>query len=376
MSPPEGPVRVGVVGHGWRAEFFLRLAQSLPQRLRLVGVVARRPESREAVSRRWDVPAYGSVGELAREQRPEYAVSSVPWAANPDVVTELVGHGIPVLCETPPAPDLPGLTGLWNAVGDAGMVQVAEQYLRLPGHAARRALVGRGVIGEPTSVQVSSTHGYHAVSMMRGFLGAGFGPVSVQARSFAAPLVDPLSRDGWTHDDQPRDAATVLATLDFGGGLSGLYDFTDNQWHNQLRARRVLVRGSRGEIVDDAVVQLAGPDSIVRGSLVRYQTGHDLNLDGHDTEHISLGLEVLWRNRFSGLRLMDEEIAMASLMVDMAAWVRGEGAEPYPLAQACQDHLVSLAIDEALATGRVVRTATQPWGAEGAPWGRAQPAQA
>ena len=335
--PAAGPIRLGVVGHAWRAEFFLRLAQALPEHVELVGIVARRQESREEVSRRWGVPAYPSVSDLVREA----------------------------------APDLPGLTALWDAVGDSGMVQVAEQYLRLPGHAARLELVNRGVIGDATSVQVSSTHGYHAVSMMRGLLGAGFGPVSVLARSFTAPLVDPLSRDGWTRDNEPHDAATVLATLDFGAGRSGLYDFTDNQWHNQLRARRIVIRGTRGEIVDESVIHLgdpavdaeAEPQAIVRGSLVRYQTGHDLNLDGHDTEQISLGLDVLWRNRFSGLRLMDEEIAIASLMLDTAAWVRDgrPGPGPYPLAQASQDHLVSLAIDEALATGQLVTTTEQPW---------------
>jgi predicted dehydrogenase len=369
--PAAGPIRLGVVGHAWRAEFFLRLAQALPEHVELVGIVARRQESREEVSRRWGVPAYPSVSDLVREAAPDLAVSSVTWAANPGVVSELVSDGVPVLCETPPAPDLPGLTALWDAVGDSGMVQVAEQYLRLPGHAARLELVNRGVIGDATSVQVSSTHGYHAVSMMRGLLGAGFGPVSVLARSFTAPLVDPLSRDGWTRDNEPHDAATVLATLDFGAGRSGLYDFTDNQWHNQLRARRIVIRGTRGEIVDESVIHLgdpavdaeADPQTIVRGSLVRYQTGHDLNLDGHDTEQISLGLDVLWRNRFSGLRLMDEEIAIASLMLDTAAWVRDgrPGPGPYPLAQASQDHLVSLAIDEALATGQLVTTTEQPW---------------
>jgi predicted dehydrogenase len=50
---------------------------------------------------------------------------------------------------------------------------VAEQYLLLPDHAARLALVRAGVLGTPTSAQVSSTHRYHAVSIVRGMFGVG-----------------------------------------------------------------------------------------------------------------------------------------------------------------------------------------------------------
>ena len=40
----------------------------------------------------------------------------------------------------------------------------------------------------------------------------------------------------------------------------------------------------------------------------------------------------MYRNPFVGLRLMDEEIAIASLMAATGAWVRDDGPEPYPLA--------------------------------------------
>ncbi|MFJ6214938.1 Gfo/Idh/MocA family protein [Streptomyces sp. NPDC092296] len=351
----------GVVGGGWRAEFFVRLAAMLPDRLTLVGAAVRRAESVEPLSRRWQVPVYLSPEELVAKQRPDFVISSVSWDANPEIVATLVESGVRVLSETPPAPDADGLRRLWDRVGGSGAVQVAEQYLLMPGHAARRALVERGVIGQPTSVQISSTHMYHAVSMIRGLLGVGLGPVSVSASRFTAPLVDPLTRDGWTGDDTPKEAATTLATLDFGGGASGLYDFTDNQWHNQLRLRRITIRGSHGEIADDTVVRLAGERTITRSALLRSQLGYDLNLDGYDTEHITFDGEVVYRNPFVGLRLMDEEIAIASMLLATGAWAREEGPAPYPLAQGCQDHLVALAVEESAAKGERVVTGVEPW---------------
>jgi predicted dehydrogenase len=352
--------KFGVVGAGWRARYFLKMAGVLPEELEAVGVVVRRPEVAERVRNEWAVPTYSDVDELVSAARPDFVISCVIRAANPAVVSGLVERGIPVLSETPPAQDVDGLRALWSAVGASGLVQVAEQYLLLPGHAARLELVRRGTIGQPTSVQVSSTHGYHAVSMIRGLLGVGFGSATVTARTFASPLVDPPGRDAWTDDDTPKNATTTLATLDFHGRM-GLYDFTDNQWHNQLRTRRLVVRGTHGELVDFDVTRLAGPRTIVTSAIARRQVGYDLDLDGYDTDHFSYEGTVLWRNDLFGRRLPDEEIAIATVMRRMAGWVRSEGSAPYPLAEACQDQLLSLAIDQAATTGRDVVTNREPW---------------
>ena len=338
-----------VVGAGWRAEMFWRLAAGLPD-VECLGAVVRTP-------RELPVPALRSLDEV----RPDFVVTAVPWEANPGVIRAAVERGLPVLAETPPAPDLAGLRALWDDVGGTGLVQVAEQYLLVPAHAARLAAVRAGVIGEPTQVQVSSTHQYHAISLIRGYLGAGRGPVTVRASRTTAPLVDPLTRDGWTGDDTPRPATTTIATLDLGDGRSGLYDFTDNQWHNQLRFRRLLVRGTHGELRDDEVVRLLGPETIVRTPLVRRQTGYDLDLDGFETDTVTLGGDVLFRNPLQGRRLNDEEIAITTQLAQTAAWVRGAGPEPYPLAEAVHDHHVALAVEEAADTDRTVTTSVEAW---------------
>jgi len=342
-----------VVGAGWRAEFFWRIAASLPG-LTCVGAVVRTP-------RDLPVAAFGSLAECVEAARPDFVVTAVPWPATPAAITGAVALGVPVLAETPPAPDLPGLRALWADVGGSGLVQVAEQYLLMPSHAARAALVRSGAIGTPTQVQVSSTHQYHAVSLIRGLLGASRGAVTVRAMRTTAPLVDPLTRAGWTDEPDPKPATTTIAVIEFGDGRSGVYDFTDNQWHNQLRFRRILVRGTHGELRDDEVVRIVAPRTVVRSPLVRRQTGYDLDLDGFDTDHITLGAEILYRNPYQGRRWNDEEIAIASLLEAMAAWVRGDGPPPYPLAEGAQDHRVALAVEEAAESGTTVVTTPEAW---------------
>ncbi len=294
---------------------------------------------------------------------PSFVVPAVSWSAMPVVTRELVAAGAKVLAETPPAPDLDGLRALWQDVGASGLVQVAEQYTRMPGHAARLAVVRDDVIGVPTSVEVASTHLYHAVSLVRGYLGVDMDETVVDARTFTAPLADPLSFDGWVPDARPEPRTTTIATLDFGDGRMGLYDFVDNQWWNPLRARRIVVRGSLGEIVDDQVTRMT-PDGPVTSPIVYRRTGVDMNLEGNDVVHASFDGSLVWRNAWTGTRLSEDDLAVADHLVATDAWARGEAPGPYPLAQACQDHALGLAIQESARTRTEVRVAKEPWAAD------------
>ncbi|GAA3559780.1 hypothetical protein GCM10022197_14080 [Microlunatus spumicola] len=360
----EPPVRTTylVVGTGWRAEPYLRLAAMLPDRFGVTGIVAHSEASQERARRDWGVAVHADLDEALAAERPDFVVLSVPWPVTPDLVRTLVARGIPVLTETPPAPDLAGLHALWADVGASGLVQVAEQYALMPLDAARLALVDEGVIGTPSSVLVSSTHLYHAVAMMRSYLRVGAdAPVEVVGRSYPGTLVNPLTPAGWTYDEEPHLAANLLAWLDFGDGRLGRYDFTDNQWWNPLRPDHLLVRGSAGEIADTTVVHLADATTPVTSSLQRVTTGVGMDYQGLDLTHLTFEGRVVWRNAFQGGRLTDDDLGVAVLLDRTGAWVRDGGDGPYPLREACQDHAVGMAIEQAVATGEVIRVERQPW---------------
>ncbi len=381
------PIRFAVVGTGWRMRFMLRLAAMAPDRLEPVAIVGRTPaRAREALAEaRRDaaphtahlhdrLPAEGL--EHALSLRPDFVVVAVPWDASPGVIREVVAAGVPVLAETPPAPDLDGLRALWADVGATGLVQVAEQYTRMPGHAARIAVVEEGVIGDPHTVEVASTHLYHAVSLIRTMLGAGdvaaLAGARVTGRTFATRMADPLSPSGWeggppgspAHPgralpSEPR--STTIATLDFGDGRLGLYDFVDNQWWNPTLHRRIVIRGSLGEIADDSVIRLT-PDGPVESRLEHRRTGVDLNLEGNALVHTSFDGRVVYRNAWHHSRMSEDDLAVAQILVDMGRWTRGEGPEPYPLAQGLWDHALSLAMIESARSGADVTVVDEPWG--------------
>ncbi|MDU0348729.1 Gfo/Idh/MocA family protein [Actinomyces sp. MRS3W] len=359
-SAPTGqPVRFAIIGAGWRSEFHIRMAQGAPDRLLCTGVLARSATAAERISSRWEVPVVSTLEDLLATE-PEYVIACVSWPSMPAVIRELVSRGVKVLAETPPAPDLEGLRALWADVGSSRLVQVAEQYMLMPGHAARRTIVASGAIGAPTFVEVASTHMYHAVSMMRSFLGAGMARAVVNGRRFNAPLVDPLTFNGWEEAPTAHELATTIATLDFGQGRSGLYLFTDNQWWNPLLARRLLVRGERGEIVDDTVTRLT-EGGVVISPLSYRRLGVDMNLEGNELATISFDGDVVYRNPWPGSRFSEDDIAVATLLERVGLWARDAAPEPYPLAEACQDHYLALTIEDSIRTGRDVVAPPEAW---------------
>jgi predicted dehydrogenase len=107
-----GPARYGIVGSGWRTGFFLRLAQAMPERFAATGVVTRTAERGAQVEEQWGVPTFRTTTELVAADRPDFVIVSVPREAAAAVTVELVGREVPVLSETPPAPDVVHLISL------------------------------------------------------------------------------------------------------------------------------------------------------------------------------------------------------------------------------------------------------------------------
>ena len=77
--------------------------------------------------------------------------------------------------------------------------------------------------------------------------------------------------------------------------------------------------------------------------------------------HLEMGPFTVDGIELVPVTLSEDDIAVASLLESTGRWARGDGPEPYPLAEACQDHLLGLAIGESARTGADVRVARQPW---------------
>jgi predicted dehydrogenase len=341
----ERPTPFAIVGAGWRATFYLRIAAALPDRFRVTGVMTRDPGRTAMLERDWHLAAHGTLDGLLAT-RPSFVVLAVPRAITPTLLVELAARGVPVLAETPPADDLAGLAGLAGLAASGARIQVAEQYAFQPLHAARLAVVHGGLLGTVTQAQVSAAHDYHGIDLIRRYLGVGFEPATITAHRFVAPIVAGPDRSGPPAGERITGSEQVLAWLDFDGRL-GVYDFTADQYFSWVRSPRVLLRGERGEINGTTVRYLVDATTPVVVELTRRDTGQDGNLEGLHHAGVTLGATWVYRNPFAPARLADDEMAVATCLQRMAEHVAG-GPSFCSLAEAAWDHELSLRILEAV----------------------------
>lgn len=353
------PIRLAILGGGYRTQAYLQIARALPDRFQVDGMFVRDAAKGQALEARWQVKTYRTLEDLLRSSQPHFVVVSLPRSVTPLLLRELVERGVAVLTETPPAPDLAGLLQVYELAKNGARIQVAEQYHLQPLHAARLALVRSGKLGTVTQAQVSVAHDYHGISLIRKLLGIGYEDVTISAHSFVSPLVAGPDRSGPPLQEKTEPSKQVLAYLDFGEKL-GVYDFSSDHYRSWIRSPRLLVRGERGEIKDSQVRYLADYRTPVSFELVRQDAGENGNLEGFYHKGFLAGNEWIYTSPFPGARLNDDEIAIATCLDNMAQYVAG-GPDCYSLAEASQDHYLSLLIQRALAAHEVVRTTAQPW---------------
>lgn len=347
-------IRFAVVGKGWRAMFFVRAAQNLPERFELTGVLCRSQEKAEAFSQKHGVKAFWKMDDLL-ETKPDFVVSCLTKKAMPEATIQLLERGVHVLSETPLAVDLDTLEKVRCAKEKSGAVlSMAEQYCLYPGHQARLEIVRRGLIGQVQNVWMSMMHDYHGISMLRAFLGEESAPVEIRARKLTTPIVLTGGRGGYITDGEIENEYRVLAQFDFGGGRIGMHDFAGSQYHSAIRSNHLRVNGTHGEIFDDEVRFLRAGNRPAKERLVWHcdeitGTVRSIDFDG----------ECVYRNPFrADVAMAEDDIAVCHVLERMKAEIDG-GAQHYPYC--FRDSYLSIVLTDAAARDAVVTADAQAW---------------
>jgi hypothetical protein len=352
-------ITYGIVGSGWRSEFYLRIARELPEKFKVCGLVTRSEETGVKLESRFGIKTYRTIDELLKHENPSFMVVSVPGNVSPSIIKELALRGIPVLSETPPAPDIDSLIGLNRLTEKGAKIQVAEQYHLQPMHAARIAIAKSGKLGEIGHAQVSFSHGYHGVSIMRRLLGIGFENAQINAFKFKAPFIAGPGRNGLPDTERMVEADQHIAMLDFGSKF-GVYDFAQDQHRSFIRGQRILVRGNRGEINNSEVRYLKDFRTPIEYDLMQKNGGVNGNVEDYSVKGVLAGEDWAYINPYFPAKLSDDEIAIACCLEKMEEYLKS-GIEFYSLAEASQDHYLGMMINKAIIAREKIITETQPW---------------
>lgn len=351
-------IRFGVVGTGWRTGFFLRIAHARPDLFEIVGIVTRDIARAQESIKPYTAPLFTLLDDLLA-QKPLFVITSLPWSVNPGVLQELAEKNMPAMSETPPAPSIEEMENLYRLVQNGAKIAVAEQYHLQPHHSARIAFVQKGKLGKISQAQVSVAHGYHGISLIRRLLGIGYEDATITAHKFTSPIVKGRDRMGLPDTEEIIEAEQIIAYLDFGDKL-GIFDFTGEQYRSFIRGQRILVRGERGELINDKVVYLQDFRTPIRLDFKRHDAGVQGNLEGFHLKGIQIGEEWIYKNPLAPASLNDEDIAVGDCLLKMADYANG-GEAFYPLAEACQDRYLQIMMEKALESGGAVKTTRQLW---------------
>lgn len=353
-------IRVGMIGGGWRSQFFMRAAKGVPDVFEVSAVWVRDPEKAAIYQEKVGVPTVCTFEELV-DTKPDYVIVCLPRKIAVDYIEKLYQVNIPVLCETPPGETVEDYERLWQITQQyQGKIQVAEQYFAWPLFSAWLTAVREGMIGEVSNISLSSLHGYHGANIIRQFLGVQGENCKIYGKLYQIPVTETGARDERVYEGNIINARRQRLTFEFEAGKLAFFDFSNVQYHSEIRTRQLNVQGTRGEIDDLTIRYLNERSEVVTQSLLRDDRGV-YNISEWSNFGLMLGDRYLYRSPFPTARLNDDELAVATLMYQMKAYLE-DGVEFYPLADALQDSYLSLMMMQALETpNEPVETKTNIW---------------
>ena len=344
-------ISFGIVGSGYRAEYFGRIARTYPDIFRAIYLC----RSEEKVARM--TSHTGMAATMDRESflafGPDFLVIAVDRGHMAEETLKWAEQGIPVITETPSGATEEELKRLWEAQARGARISCSEQYYRQPLLAAGLRAVEEGKIGTPESVYISLLHHYHGASLIRKALklcpGEGY---TLRGERTVTEVAATDCRESAIYDGRPQAEERERYHIAFESGKQADYDFAPIQYRTYLRSRHLTVRGSRGEW-NDTLVRYLAEDGTPRQEMLLPEIPEKYRcLDNQS-------LRDLRRNWKADLApdTVQDEFAIATMLMDMGDWSRG-GEAPYPLEEALEDALMWLMMNKA---------AENPWQAVTAP---------
>lgn len=347
-----------LIGGGWRAEFYLRIALKMPNKFQVTAIFCPDKELRDKYSKS-GFACFDSLNAALKQQQPDFIVICVNRFATAQVIKDTVKTGLPILTETPLATNLEELTNLFQSIKDSSQIQVAEQYHLRPDQQARYQLILRKLIGAPVQALVSLTNNYHAISLLRHFLGTTGSTGFTNAQRFILRGLPGFGREGVSVDNKLTDYEETIASFDFNGKI-GLYNFESDQHRSFIRTQHIQIKGTNGVIDNDIVKYINSNNEPITSKLERINIGENENMEGIGLKGIIFEGRWVYQNPFLNIPLSDDEIALATLLQEMIDYCHG-GPEVYSVANASQDFYLTLAIEEAVETAKSCPLLKQPW---------------
>ena len=356
------PLSFVIAGSGWRAMYYVRIAQRYPQCFKLCCLLCRTKEKAERIHGEYGIHVTTDA-RVCESACPDFVVVAVDRASKFAVTKQWLEKGYAVLSETPAAETVDELEELWALFQRGSRLQIAEQYIRYPLIAAGLRAIERGLLGDPYAAELSLAHGCHAASLIRHMLRCGldtasrpFPAMKLCGKAYDLPVEETGSRYGSITDGSVKQRKRDRVTLEFDNGKTAFYDFTDAQYHSAIRARHINVQGQHGEW-NDTILRYT--DTSHHPTQEELKAWLDPSYEALHTRQL-FELSRIW-NPEVHMEAIQDEYAIATMMLDIRAFLDHDH-EVYPLSEALEDAYTWLLMDEAVKRpGQVISSQPRAW---------------
>lgn len=294
-----------LLGSGWRAAFYIRIARLLPEVLSVKKIYTRSFERAKEL-REEGLDATNSLDEALACNHDMVIVSSGPTGFA-DLMRRLKADGETVFCET----TFLSLSDDENREFEDMKGFSAEQYPFTPLYAS--VLASLDLIGEVRMLTLSGLHNHHAAAIARRILDlADRMPDEVHSVDIPSSIVKTSQRGGMVRTGEKEEYTRRLRILRFGE-KTFVNDFSSNQYHSYLFGKKLEVRGERGLITEEGVRFLDRNNLPVFMPFVFHRD----DVFGNATlalSHVTLGDRTVFINPFYPENMNDDEIALATML--------------------------------------------------------------
>jgi len=342
-------LNVAVVGAGRRAGgSWLPAINALGDQLNLLAVCNTGAPRGEEQAKKYGVNWYGNIEKMLDKEKPDFVAIIINPGQAHVVAKAVLERGISYITETPIASTVEDADMLIALAKEKGAhIEVAENLYRMTSERIKRELILNGVFGKVwRGHNNSQTHNYHAVSLVRSYIGFDV-PIKRVIGVQGDFSIEPHEYRGNTANSERSRHAIFF----FENGALGFSHFTSLTFGSPLRGvNSTEFYAEKGMAVGNQLFFLK--DKQVRQPInIKRLTCSVDGMDVLDKFVADTDPEVVWDNPFKNYKMSDGMINIASELASIMKAVREDVEPEYGAVNGRIDRQIDLAISESHKNG-------------------------
>lgn len=344
-------LNVAVVGAGRRASgAWIPTIDILKDQLNLVAICNTGAPRGEEQANKYGVKWYSNVDQMLDKEKLDF-VAVIVNHANAHIVSKAVlERGVSVVTETPIASAVEDADMLIALAKEKGAyIETAENLYRMPSERIKRELILNGVFGQIWRGHNNSlTHDYHAVSLIRSYIGFDVKIKRVIGIEGNFPVAEHNYRGSSVNSEY-----TCHEIYFFENGALGFSHFTNLTWGSPLRGiNSTEFYGEKGMAVGDKIFMLKNNDDKQQINIQRLTCKAD-GMDVLDKFVADTSPEIIWDNPFKAYPINDGLITIASELASIIRSVKEKVEPEYGAFNGRIDRQIDLAISKSHREGNI-----------------------